>query len=98
MPPDVGANWFVYLLECQNGRLYTGITTDLARRFAQHASGKGAAFTRRNPPKAMLAAQPCSGRSEASRIECAVKALRTPGAKRLRASGWTEKNLPHAKA
>ncbi|MDX2298217.1 MAG: GIY-YIG nuclease family protein, partial [Xanthomonadaceae bacterium] len=38
--------WFVYLLECRGGRLYTGITVDVARRFAQHVNGKGARYTR----------------------------------------------------
>jgi len=38
--------WYVYILECQNGKLYTGMTNDLERRFKAHARGKGAWFTR----------------------------------------------------
>jgi putative endonuclease len=79
--------WFVYLLECRNGRLYTGIAVDLAARFAAHRSGKGAMFTRLNPPRRMLAAQPCASRSEALKLEHAVKQLRVP-AKRALARQW----------
>ena len=42
--------WHLYLIECRNGTLYAGITNDLERRYAQHASGKGAKYTRANPP------------------------------------------------
>ena len=38
--------WYVYILKCRNGSLYTGITSDLKRRFKEHLSGKGAKFTR----------------------------------------------------
>ena len=65
--------WFVYLLECENGRLYTGITPDLAERFRKHATGKGAMFTRLNKPSRMIAAQPCADRSEASKLERTIK-------------------------
>lgn len=87
-PEPAIPTWYVYLLECRNGRLYTGITTDIDRRFAEHARGVGAAFTRRNPPKAMLAATPCAGRSDASKLEYRVKSLRGPAAKRSFASLW----------
>ena len=53
--------WYVYLIECRGGRLYTGITPDLAARFEAHRAGKGALFTRLNPPERMLAAQPFDG-------------------------------------
>ncbi len=79
--------WFVYLLECENGRLYTGITPDLAERFRKHATGKGAMFTRLNKPSRMIAAQPCTGRSEASKLERTIKGL-TPGQKRWMAAQW----------
>ncbi|MDX2028853.1 MAG: GIY-YIG nuclease family protein [Alphaproteobacteria bacterium] len=79
--------WFVYLLECTNGRLYTGITTDLAERFRKHSSGKGAMFTRLNRPSHMIGAKPCKDRSEASKREAAMKRL-TPAQKRLAASRW----------
>jgi len=75
--------WFVYILECENGKLYTGITVDLARRFDQHASGRGATFTRINKPRRLLAVKPCVDRSEASRLEASVKRLSRPKKERL---------------
>lgn len=79
--------WFVYLLECKNGRLYTGITPDLAERFRKHSEGKGAMFTRLNKPSRMLAAKPCVDRSEASKLERQIKLL-TPSQKRWMAAQW----------
>ena len=79
--------WFVYLLECANGRLYTGITTNLAERFLKHSSGKGAMFTRLNRPSRMIAAKRCEDRSEASKLEWAIKKL-SPEKKRALASQW----------
>ncbi len=84
---QTNAPWFVYLLECANGRLYTGITTDLEKRFLKHSSGKGAIFTRLNRPKCMLAAHPCKNRSEASKLEYSVKKL-TPAGKYQLAAQW----------
>ena len=73
--------WFVYLLECRDGSLYTGIAVDVARRYAQHASGKGARYTRANPPVKVLASFPYPDRSTASRAEHAIKRLK-PACKR----------------
>jgi putative endonuclease len=79
--------WFVYLLECDNGKLYCGITTDLAARFWQHVAGTGAKFTRANRPSHMIAAKLCQNRSEASKLECSVKRL-LPEHKRVLALQW----------
>lgn len=70
-----GDRWWVYLLECEGGRLYTGIARDPERRFREHASGRGARFTRAFPPVRLVAALPCEGRSGASSLEHRVKAL-----------------------
>lgn len=67
--------WCVYLLECQNGAYYTGITNNLAARFAAHQQGKGAKYTRANPPLTILAFKPYENRSSASIAEAAVKKL-----------------------
>jgi putative endonuclease len=83
--------WFVYLLECINGRLYTGITTDLNARLARHKSGKGAMFTRLNAPSHIIAAYTCANRSEASILEAQVKRL-TPTQKRDLAASWLKIN------
>lgn len=74
--------WFLYLIECRDGSLYTGITTDVARRYAQHVSGKGARYTRAHPPLQLLGAIECADRSTASRDEYALK-QRKPAEKRL---------------
>jgi putative endonuclease len=67
--------WFLYLLECQDGSIYTGITTDVEARYAAHASGKGARYTRAHPPKRILKVVEYPDRSGATRAECAIKAL-----------------------
>lgn len=79
--------WFVYLLECVNGKIYTGITTDVSKRFNTHLSGKGAKFTRSNPPSHIIAARQCDNRSEASKLEYQIKQL-TPTQKRALGSEW----------
>lgn len=75
------AAWHVYLLECLDGSVYTGITTDVDRRFAQHVAGKGARYTRAFPPLRLLASFPYPDRSSASRAEYAIKQL-SPARKR----------------
>lgn len=79
--------WYVYLLECRDGSLYTGITTDVARRYAEHASGNGARYTRARPPARLLAQFPYPDRSTASRAEHAIKRLRPEQKRALCAAG-----------
>lgn len=67
--------WFIYLLECVDGSFYTGITVDLATRFADHQSGKGARYTRSHKPLRLLASAPVGTRSEALKAELAVKRM-----------------------
>lgn len=67
--------WFLYMLECVDGSIYTGITTDVARRYATHLSGKGARYTRAHPPKKLLAVFAYPDRSTASCAEYAIKQL-----------------------
>ncbi|HEX7964631.1 MAG TPA: GIY-YIG nuclease family protein [Gammaproteobacteria bacterium] len=68
-------SWWVYVIECDSGAWYTGITSDLERRFQQHASGKGAKYFRMDRPRRIVAAQPCESKSEALKSEAALKAL-----------------------
>jgi putative endonuclease len=68
-------SWWLYLLVCRDGRTYAGIATDVAARFAAHSRGKGAKFTRANPPVRVLGAQPFASRSEALKAEAALKKL-----------------------
>ncbi|CAN7439422.1 GIY-YIG nuclease family protein [Caballeronia sp. LjRoot29] len=67
--------WFLYLIECADGSLYTGIATDVEARFAKHVSGEGAKYTRSRKPVAVRASFELSGRAEASRAEYWVKRL-----------------------
>ncbi|WP_322082869.1 GIY-YIG nuclease family protein [Burkholderia sp. BCC1972] len=79
-------SWFLYLIECADDSVYTGITTDVAARFDEHASGKGARYTRSRKPRAVLASFPLPDRSSASRAEYWVKQL-TAAQKRELATG-----------
>ncbi len=81
--------WWLYLLVCRDGRTYAGIATDVAARFAAHSSGKGAKFTRYNPPIRVLGVQAFASRSEALKAEAALKKLDRP--KRL---VWAQKCPP----
>ena len=65
--------WYLYLLECDNGYLYCGITTDVRRRFEQHRSGRGARFTRINRPQRILGAARFDDRSSVSVAEVMLK-------------------------
>jgi putative endonuclease len=67
--------YHLYIIECDNGSFYTGITTDIKRRFSEHASGKGAGYTRGRKPKKIVYTEECGTRSEALRRECAIKKL-----------------------
>ncbi len=69
------SSWFLYLIECQDGSIYTGITVDVAARYATHASGKGARYTRSHPPKRLLASVEYPDRSSALKAEYEVKCL-----------------------
>jgi putative endonuclease len=68
-------SWWLYLLACRDGRTYVGIATDVAARFAAHCSGKGAKFTRSNPPTRILGAREFASKSEALKAEAALKKL-----------------------
>ena len=66
--------YYVYILRCRDGSLYTGITNDVAHRLRLHRSGKGAKYTRAHPPEAVAAVWRCGGKAEAARLEYAIKA------------------------
>ena len=68
--------WWVYLLRCADGTLYTGITNDLARRLAAHHSGRGARYTRGRSPLTLVHSEPACTRGEALRREHQLKSLR----------------------
>lgn len=70
-------SWFVYLVRCADGTLYTGITTDLVRRVAEHngIGGLGARYTRSRRPVTLVYREPVASRIEACRREAAIKRL-----------------------
>ncbi len=70
-------NWFLYLIRCRNGRLYTGITTDVERRFEEHESGdkKGSKYLRGKAPLKLVMKKRVGDRSMALKIEAKVKKL-----------------------
>lgn len=78
-----GKTWFIYLLECVDGSLYTGIAVDVAARLVAHQSGKGARYTRSHKPLRLLASVPVGTRSAALKAELAIK--RFPKDKKLAA-------------
>ena len=67
--------WFVYLIECRDGSIYTGIAIDVDARYAAHLRGKGARYTRSHPPRRLLAAIEFPDRSEASKAEYRIKQM-----------------------
>lgn len=72
------SSWWVYMVQSQSGRLYTGISTDPERRLREHGGegGRGARFFRGDPPIAIVFVEPAADRSAASRREAAIKKLR----------------------
>lgn len=78
--------WYLYLIECQNGALYAGITNDVPRRYIAHVRGRGAKFTRANRPVRLVGSLPYPDKSAAARAEWAIRRLR-PIAKREFISG-----------
>lgn len=67
--------WFVYILRCADGTLYTGATDDVARRVAVHNSGKGAKYTRGRCPVEVVYTEECDSFSAALKREYAIKQL-----------------------
>ena len=67
--------WYLYILQCGDGSLYTGITTDVEKRLEAHRSGKGAKYTRGRSPLELKYLEACGTHSEALKRELEVKRL-----------------------
>lgn len=67
--------WFVYILQCQNDRLYTGITNDAQRRLKEHQAGKGGYFTRAFGAKDFVYKEKTATRSSALKREAEIKKM-----------------------
>jgi putative endonuclease len=86
-------SWLVYIIRCSDDSLYTGITTDLQRRFDQHASGRGAKYFRGRRPLEVVYREGGHTRSAASRRELKIKDLERAGKDVLISSGKNEITL-----
>lgn len=67
--------WFVYMLRCGDGSIYTGIAVDVEHRLKMHRSGKGAKYTRGRGPLEIVYREECADHSAALKRELAIKAL-----------------------
>ena len=68
--------WHVYIIECNDGSFYTGITNDLDKRITAHNGGHGAKYTKSRRPVHLRYSEPASDRGQASQREYAIKSLR----------------------
>ena len=68
-------SWIVYILQCADGTLYTGITNDFERRMAEHEAGQGAKYTKGRGPLRLVYQETCQGRGLASKREIEIKSL-----------------------
>lgn len=82
MPDNLGVKpqsndgpWLLYIVECRDGSLYTGITNDIDRRLSQHNDGTAARYTRSRRPVQLRYREECESRSAALVRECAVRLL-----------------------
>ena len=80
-------SWWVYLVRCADGSLYTGVATDVPRRVAAHNAGRGARYTRARRPVVLVHHEPAADRSAALRREARLKRLARPEKERLVAQG-----------
>lgn len=69
------SSWFIYLLGCGDGSIYTGCATNVERRVHQHREGKGARYTRSRGPLTLLFSHPTRCRSHALKVEARIKRL-----------------------
>ena len=79
--------WYVYIIRCSDGTLYTGVAKDFAARLTAHVEGRGARYTRGRGPFELCAKRRCSDKSTALRLEYAVKQLSRDDKLRLSVPG-----------
>lgn len=82
-PAPVDRNWQVYMILCSDDSLYTGITTDIERRYRQHAQGSGAKYFRGRRPLQVVYLEADHTRSSAGKEEARIKALTRSEKERL---------------
>jgi predicted GIY-YIG superfamily endonuclease len=74
-----GEEWFVYMVRCADGSLYTGIAKDVNRRCKQHNSGTASRYTRSRRPVRLVYQEPRPSQSSALKHEAAIKAMTRQG-------------------
>ncbi|MGA2910283.1 MAG: GIY-YIG nuclease family protein [Candidatus Microgenomates bacterium] len=87
--------WYVYILSCSDGSFYTGITNNVAKRFKDHLSGRGAKYTKSHKPEKVVYREEFSSKSEALKREAELK--KWPRAKKdvlIRSRFSTTKKTP----
>lgn len=82
----VAKPWYLYLIECTDGSIYTGITVDVAARYAAHCQGIGARYTRSHVPLKLLGFESHPDRSTASQAEYRIKRMTAADKRRLAGS------------
>lgn len=75
--------WYLYILKCRDGSLYTGITVDVERRLEVHRAGKGAKYTRGRGPLELVYTEICGTHNQALQREIQVKRLTAQQKRRL---------------
>jgi putative endonuclease len=73
--PAAATGWYVYILRCRGGTLYTGIAIDLSKRLAAHQNGLGAKYTRSRLPVTLVYQEPQTDRSSALKREAELRRL-----------------------
>ena len=81
------STWHVYVVRCAGGTLYTGIATDVERRFVEHAEGRGAKYLRGRAPLELVAHSQVGARGLALRVEHRIKRLARAAKESLIESG-----------
>lgn len=79
-PPSLSVPmpWFLYIIQCRDASLYTGITTDISRRIKEHNSKRGAFYTQNKIPVKLVYQETLASQSEARKREAAIKRLTRP--------------------
>ncbi|WP_020561910.1 GIY-YIG nuclease family protein [Methylosarcina fibrata] len=85
-------NWSVYIILCADNTLYTGITTDIRRRYGRHSTLRGAKYFRGRPPQRLVYLETGHNRSSAGKRECAIKKMARPDKLRLLSSELNKVN------
>jgi len=79
----MSTDWFVYILRCQDGSFYTGITTDVDRRVREHKAGEGSSYTASRGVEKLVYKEVVNSRSAASQREAEIKQLSRDGKENL---------------